>query len=387
MARLGDYIEQINGVSYKPEDVRNSNDRNAVPILRANNIFDDKINFEDLVFVDGKRVSGKQLIKKDDILICASSGSKNLVGKAAQAEEDINMAFGAFCKVVRVKGTANPKYIGYYFLSPKYRENISNLSRGANINNIKSEHISELDIDIPSLDEQAVAVKKIGKVIDLIDIRKQQLNKMDELIKSRFIEMFEDNIINPYNWEKKKLGDVCDVRDGTHDSPEYFSKGYPLVTSKNVSDGKIDLTDCNLISEIDYEKINQRSKVEKGDIIMPMIGTVGNPVIVDIEPNFAIKNVALVKFFEGTTVSNVYIKNLLKSDYFDRAVVNKIRGGTQKFISLGDIRNLEILLPPLGLQNRFTDFVEQVEKSESAVKKSLEQLETLKKSLMQEYFE
>ena len=180
---------------------------------------------------------------------------------------------------------------------------------------------------------------------------------------SRFIEMFGDTVLNPYDWNKDFLGTVCNVRDGTHDSPQYYQIGYPLVTSKNVTAGKIDLSNCSLISEADYNKINERSKVDKGDIIMPMIGTVGKPVIVEIEPNFAIKNVALIKFRQASKVLNIYIRTLLQSDYFDDAVISKIRGGTQKFISLGDIRNLEVLVPPIELQNQFADFVKQTDKS------------------------
>ena len=119
---------------------------------------------------------------------------------------------------------------------------------------------------------------------------------------------------------------------------------------------------------------------------MPMIGTVGKPVIVDIEPNFAIKNVALIKFKQVSKVLNIYIRALLQSDYFDDAVLNKVRGGTQKFISLGDIRKLEVLTPPIELQNQFVTFVEQTDKSKLAIQKSLDKLETLKKALMQEYF-
>ena len=107
--------------------------------------------------------------------------------------------------------------------------------------------------------------------------------------------------------EKVKLGDICDVRDGTHNSPKYHDSGYPLVTSKNLSKGFVDFTDCNLISKEDYDKINIRSKVDVGDILMPMIGTVGNPVIVQIEPEFAIKNVALIKFYKDSKVLNKYI--------------------------------------------------------------------------------
>jgi len=193
------------------------------------------------------------------------------------------------------------------------------------------------------------------------------LQTLDDLIKARFVEMFGDMVLNPNGWDKYHLGEVCDVRDGTHDSPQYYSEGYPLVTSKNVTGGKIDITDCNLICEEDYTKIKQRSKVDYGDILMPMIGTVGNPVIVDLEPEFAIKNVALIKFRDDSKVLNTFVKVLLESDYFDNAVISKIRGGTQKFISLGDIRKLEICLPPIEVQECFENFTKQVDKSKFGV--------------------
>ena len=150
--------------------------------------------------------------------------------------------------------------------------------------------------------------------------------------------------------------------------------------------GKIDLTDCSLICEADFKKINERSKVDIGDIIMPMIGTVGKPVIVDVEPNFAIKNVALIKFKDYPRVLNIFIRALLQSDYFDDAVLNKVRGGTQKFISLGDIRNLTVIVPPMELQKQFAAFVAQVDKSKSVIQKALDEAQTLFDSLMQQYF-
>ena len=116
---------------------------------------------------------------------------------------------------------------------------------------------------------------------------------------------------------------------------------------------------------------------------MPMIGTVGNPVIVDIDEKFAIKNVALIKFRDNSVVINSFIKALLESDYFDRAVISKVRGGTQKFISLGDIRKLEIYLPPIELQNQFADFVKQIDKSKFG---HLSMLTTIKSAYEQQTF-
>lgn len=243
------------------------------------------------------------------------------------------------------------------------KEHLTSQARGATIKGIKIEAIADLVLPEISLKEQARISEVIGKVDALMHMHQQMAMNLEQLIKSRFIELFGDIVLNPFGWEKDYLGVVCDVRDGTHDSPHYHSTGFPLVTSKNVTGGEIDLTDCSLISEADFNKINERSKVNMGDIIMPMIGTVGKPVIVNVEPNFAIKNVSLIKFKVDSRVLNTFVRSLLQSDYFDDAVLSKVRGGTQKFISLGDIRKLAVIVPPMELQEQFAAFVEQTDKS------------------------
>ncbi|TVQ85879.1 MAG: restriction endonuclease subunit S, partial [Micavibrio sp.] len=115
-------------------------------------------------------------------------------------------------------------------------------------------------------------------------------------------------------------------------------------TSKNLKTGIISFADVSFISEKDFIEINKRSKVEKGDILMPMIGTIGNPVLVEFEPNFAIKNVALFRE-ENSSIDMVYLLYLLRSHFFDYVTSKSNRGGTQKFISLGDLRNLQIPIP------------------------------------------
>ena len=187
--KIGDICEQINGVSYKPSDVYDSLTENSTVLLRANNIFEDELNFDELVFVDKKRVSENQYMKKGDILICASSGSKHLVGKAACLSEDKELTFGAFCKVLRPK-TVNSDFLKHYFFSPAYRTEISRLSEGVNINNIKAADLGNLAILLPTESEQNKIAKQLDKCIKIINNQKRTLEKYDTLIKSRFIEMF-----------------------------------------------------------------------------------------------------------------------------------------------------------------------------------------------------
>ncbi len=283
-----------------------------------------------------------------------------------------------------VKAGYDLKYI-YYALRYKEQE-LNNRGTGSTFKAISKSSLGEVLIPDISIGKQRDCVKKLDLIQRTFVDEKKQIVQLDRLIKSRFIEMFGDPFTNPKRWEKGLLGDVCDVRDGTHDSPQYYNEGYPLLTSKNITSGKIDLSNCNYISEEDFIKINERSKVDIGDIIMPMIGTVGKPLIVDIQPDFAIKNVALIKFGKAVNVRNIYIKALLESDYFDRSVISKIRGGTQKFIALGDIRKLEILLPTMDMQQKFEDFAIQVDGLKVTVQKSLDKIQLLFDSLMQEYF-
>ena len=278
------------------------------------------------------------------------------------------------------------EYLTYFLRSPRFVGYISEKTSGAKMPRANTADLKAAEIDCPAIEQQNIIVDMFERLTRIIQLRQRQLRALDTLIKARFVEMFGDTILNPFQWDKDLLGGVCDVRDGTHDSPQYYETGFPLVTSKNVTGGKIDLTNCSLICKADYEKINERSKVDMGDIIMPMIGTVGKPVIVDVEPLFAIKNVALIKFRANSRVLNSYVRALLQSDYFDDAVLSKVRGGTQKFISLGDIRKLEVLVPTMERQKQFATFVAQVEKSKVAIQAALEKVHLLFDSLMQQYF-
>ena len=167
-------------------------------------------------------------------------------------------------------------------------------------------------------------------------------------------------------YKSEELGKICDVRDGTHDSPKYIEKSdYKLITSKNINKEEIDFSDVKYITKKDYDKINIRSNVSYGDILMPMIGTIGNPVIVKVQEekiDFTIKNLALIKFFNKTVVINKYIKYLVDSEWFEKEVLKNSRGGTQKFLSLKDIRKMKIPLSPIYLQNQFSKIVKQIDK-------------------------
>ena len=391
MARLGDYIEQIRGVSYKPEDVCTSQDEDTVAILRANNIQDDGLNLDDLVYVKKSKVADKQHIQKGDIVVCASSGSKGLVGKAAIATEDMYISFGAFCKVVRPK-KLSPSYVGHYFQSPKYRRTISELSGGANINNIRNEHIDDLDLVIVSEEEQERIINELDVLSNLISFRKQQLSKLDELVKSRFIELFGDVKTNKFGWKKCRFGDVATkITDGEHGTVPRVEKGegYLYFMARNITkDGNIDLTETSYVPEEVHRKIYKRCNPETGDILLVCVGaTIGKCTIVpkDFEEFSMARSVALIKP-DRQKVNSTFLISLLKSDAIQNDISNCAHTAAQAGLYTNMIINLDAFLPPIELQNQFAAFVKQIDKSKFEMQKSLEKLETLKKSLMQKYF-
>jgi len=184
------------------------------------------------------------------------------------------------------------------------------------------------------------------------------------------------------DWSYPVLGDICDVRDGTHDSPKYIEEGYPLITSKNLTENGLSFEKISFISKADHDAIEKRSAVSDGDILYGMIGTVGNPVIVKKEREFSVKNVAIFKFKEESLISNKYLFYVLNSDFVTRQIDKESKGGTQKFVSLKVLRGLQIPLPPLDTQKKIAAVLEKADQ----LRKDCQQMEQELNSLAQSVF-
>lgn len=184
-------------------------------------------------------------------------------------------------------------------------------------------------------------------------------------------------------WEDRILGKVSDVRDGTHDSPIYQNQGIPLVTSKNLTENGLDFSNVSLISQEDYEEINKRSKVESGDILLGLIGTIGKPVLVKAG-GYAIKNVGLIK--ELLEVKNEFLLPLLQSNIFETYVSRKNTGNTQKFLALDGLRSFEFLAPSLPEQTHLGLFFRCLDSQITESHAVLEKSRQLKKAMLAKMF-
>lgn len=366
ITRLENIVEQVRGVSYKPSDLRPPSDDHAIILLRAHNIQEGTIVLDDVVYVSKDKVSEKQYLQKGDVLVCTSSGSKELVGKAAFFDMDCPMTFGAFCKVIRPK-SEDPKYIAHFFQSPYYRATISSASAGANINNLRNEHFSNLQIHIPALDKQRIITTILDKVSALIAKRKQQLARLDELVKARFVEMFGDPIKNSKSLPSISLGRVCYLKAGITTPAE-------MIHSKS-DEYNIPCYGGNGIRGYVKEATQHGA--------YPIIGRQGA----------LCGNVKLATGHFHATEHAVLVTPLVKTNviwlFYLLNFMDLYRyhtGAAQPGLAVKTLNTIEIPIAEINAQHDFATFVEHSDRSKSTIQQSLTQLETLKKSLMQQYF-
>lgn len=231
VCRVGDLCDQIRGVTYSKHDAVMSPMPGYKPVLRANNISRRGLEYEDLVYVPAARISLRQHVMADDVVVAVSSGSLDVVGKAARAVADFDGGFGAFCKVLRPNAKVHPGYFAHFFQTRKYRQKVSSLAAGASISNLRNEHLDELEIVLPSMDEQRRIAAVLDKAGALAAGRREAIARIDQLLQSVFLDMFGDPVTNPKGVEQIPLGELATVRTGKRDANASSSDGkYPFFT-------------------------------------------------------------------------------------------------------------------------------------------------------------
>lgn len=304
-----------------------------------------KVDFSNKIKGTDAPSRAKRAVKKGDILFSTVRPNLKAYGYVEREDCDCCVASTGFA-VISAKNMVLSKYVYYMLYSEPIQTQLAAMMGKGAYPSVNQKDVSQIQIPLPPLSTQEDFVAELDSYQKIIDGARQ------------VVENYKSNIRIDSSWAVKPLGQICDVRDGTHDSPKFVQAGFPLVTSKNIKNGTIVLDDVNFISKEDYDKINQRSKVDRGDILMPMIGTIGNPVIVDIEPTFAIKNVALIKF-HGQEVNAKYVLFVLNSSLFAKYIESTKRGGTQNFISLKDIRSFNIPCPTVAVQEKIIREIEE----------------------------
>lgn len=266
---------------------------------------------------------------------------------------------------------------------------------------ISMDYVRKYPVPVPPFAEQQRIVSRIESLFAKLDEAKEKAQSVLDSFETRKAAILHkaftgeltakwraEHGLDMGSWKPAKFSDVLDVRDGTHDSPQYYDTGYPLVTSKNLKDGRITDKDIKYICQEDYDKINERSKVDIGDILFAMIGTIGNPVVVQAEPHFAIKNMALFK--SVGKINPFFVKYYLESKTVMDKMQKEAKGSTQKFVALGYLRAFPIDVPMEQEQEEVVRILDSLFAKEQQAKEAaeavLEKIDLLKKSILARAF-
>jgi type I restriction enzyme S subunit len=306
------------------------------------------------------------------------------LGKTAITKESVytNEAIMAF--IPTGKYAVLPDYFYHLFSAKDWSKETNRAVMGTTLNKAT---LGAFSIVVPPLDEQREIAAVLDKISDLIAKRRQQLDKLDELVKSRFIELFGDPVINPHGWDKVPLSELADIRIGPFGSllhkEDYVLGEHPLVNPSHIVDGKISADEKLTVSAEKYSEMGAYHLLPD-DVVMGRRGEMGRCAVVEQEGLLCGTGSLLIR--SRGDVRPDYLQKIISFPSFKKTIEEMAVGQTMPNLNVPIVSAFQIIKPPVEIQEAYYAFVEQTDKSKLAIQKSLKQLETLKKALMQEYF-
>lgn len=389
--KVGDLCEQIRGVSYEKGEALTSPRPGYVPILRANNITDRGLVYDELVYVPEQRVSAYQRLRRFDVVIAASSGSKDVVGKAAPVLDDFDGSFGAFCKVLRPNQKVDPRYFAHFFKTKHYRQTVSALAAGANISNLRNEHLEDLDIPLPSLSEQMRIAEVLDRAETLRRQRQSALDWLSMLVDVMFAELFQ-GALSAARWPIVRLGDVAAIQGGLQLSGKRAALPIevPYLRVANVYRGYIDLTEVKTLRATP-EEVSRTRLLANDLLIVEGHGNateIGRCALWDGSVDPCVHQNHLIRVrVDQERLDPVFLCHYLNSPQGRQHLLRsaKTTSGLNT-ISTSNVKETPVVVPPMSLQKQFVERVTRVERVRATNLASLAQLEALYASLQHRAF-
>lgn len=382
MARLGDICKIKSGYAFKSEQFSNC----GVPIIRIGNITNTGLKVEDDIWFDEDfwNNNPNYRVEKNDILIAMSGAT---VGKCCINTLTDKLLLNQRVASISVKTDVDYKFIYYNIASEKFAKYISEQSVGCAQPNISVKCLAEYEIKAIPKEEQQNIVDVFTQVDDLISNYNQQLEKLDELVKCRFVDMFEDYIYNGINTTLESLCILFTDGDWI-ESKDQSDKGIRLIQTGNVGNGVFKNKDekMRFISEDTFISLGCK-EILPGDVLVSRLPEpVARACIIPAGLGKMITAVdcSIIRFDER--IIPEYFVAYTQTKTYQKQIETYVTGSTRKRISRKNLGSVKVPIPPMKLQNEFATFVEQIDKAKSQINQSLEKLETLKKSLMQQYF-
>lgn len=306
-------------------------------------------------------------------------------------EKKERMITAVDCTICRPnESIVNKEYLCYFMRSDAYYNRLLGNVTGTTRKRISRKNLGNIELHIPSKDEQRNVVKKLNYLIKVIDSRKKELELLDDLIKARFVEMFGDPVQNEKKWKTTPLDEVCmSIVDCPHSTPLYTSEdtGFMCIRTSIVKKNNILWDKIEYISEDEYIKRIQRKRPEKGDVIYTREGAIlGIAAVIDRDCNVALGQRLMLLSPDTNQCTPEFLSVAMNSDSFLENALKGLSGSASPHINVGDIKAFGMIMPPITLQREFTTFVYQVEKSKAVVQKSLDETQIFFDSLMQQYF-
>lgn len=280
------------------------------------------------------------------------------------------------------------EYLTYYLRSPEFVAYISDKVAGAKMPRARTEDLLNVRLQLPTLDEQTDIVKILSIVSNLITQRNQQLCQLDKLVKSQFIEMFGDPVTNTQGRKIVPFKDfMLNIRYGTSQPPVFNQFGkYRFIRATNIKAGRISEQNMLMIDENAAAGL-EKCKLNGGEIIIVRSGVnTGDTCIVTDAYVGDYAGYDIIVSLDRSICNPVFFNEMINTHYMEKVVKPLTARSAQPHINAEQVQNLPIVSASLSEQNRFADFVEQVDKSKFIIQKSCDQLVNLKKSLMQQYF-
>ena len=371
-----------------------ADDENGPLLLSAKNIKNGKIICDET----DRRISEEEYekihtnfsLEVGDVLLTIVGS----IGETAILKDCSSITFQRSVAFLRPNGTITSDFLYSEIQTQKFQNELDNRKSTSAQPGIYLGDLSEVPIVFTTnLDEQTKIGDYFNNLDHLITLHQQKITLLTKLKKAMLEKMFPKkcSVIPEIRFngfanalEQRKLGEITDVRDGTHDSPKYVQEGHPFITSKNVSNGFINYDDVKYVTDADYEEINKRSKVDVHDILMGMIGTIGNLALIRKEPDFAIKNVALIKYTGD--VDYQYLYQALQAGCVTNQLSTGMDGGTQKFVSLKKIRELDIPFPDGWEQREIGAYFSTLDHLITFHQRKIDKLKNLKKAMLDQMF-
>ena len=277
-------------------------------------------------------------------------------------------------------GIFDKRFLYYYLSAPSTYQKFKNMAVGGVVNNLNSEMVRGVTVPVPTMEEQLNIVVTLDKVTKLITLRKEQLAKLDQLVKSRFIELFGEWNSNPEPL-KSFLKDI--TYGFTNPMPD-AEEGPWKITAKDVVNGKVNYDTARKTTVQAFEELTAKSKPTVGDVLLTKDGTLGRCAVVEEKGMCVNQSVAVLKCNEK--ILPKFLAILLQMPEYQGEMLKNAGGGTIKHIYITKVVDMMVIVPDIAQQLDFLTFVEQTDKSKLAIQQSLDKLELLKKALMQEYF-